>query len=78
MAVAALGSPTERNDLRDIYVRTQSGEDGVGDAAVHGEFDVKSDSCAISGKRPFDAPTGSCADLTVPRNAKLHRDLAGH
>lgn len=35
-------------------MRTQPSEDGVGDAAVHGEFDVRSDSCAISGKQPFD------------------------
>lgn len=35
-------------------MRTQPSEDGVGDAAVHGEFDVRSDPCAISSKRPFD------------------------
>lgn len=46
VAVVAPGSPTDWNDLRDIYVRTQTSEDGVGDAAVHGEFDVRSDSCA--------------------------------
>lgn len=69
MVIVAPGSSTERNDLRDIYVRTQTSEDGVGDAAVHGEFDVPLDSYAISGKRQFDASI-ELTNPTVASNAK--------
>ena len=76
------GSPTERNDLQDIYVRTQTSEDGVGDAAVHGEFDVRLVSYAISGKGPFDALI-ELTNPTVASNAnnyikRFSHGLAGH
>lgn len=54
MVVVAPGSLTEWNDLRDIYVRTQLSEHGVGDATVHGELDAGSDLYAISDKWSFD------------------------
>jgi len=75
VAVVAPEGPTERNDLRDIYVRTQSNEDGVGDAAVHGEFDVRSDSYATSDKRSFDASKDLADPTRIAYNAKLHYDL---
>lgn len=51
-------------------MRTQPSEDGVGDATVHGEFNIRSVSYAVSDKWPFDASVdpADLPSLLVARN----------